>query len=61
MYIQMVAPCLLGLEGLVSDDLKNMEAQNVCAENGRVFFEGKDVKSAILDLMGREKKSEIEF
>ena len=40
MYIQMVAPCLLGLEGLVSDDLKNMEAQNVCAENGRVFFEG---------------------
>ncbi|MFG6326599.1 MAG: NAD(P)H-dependent glycerol-3-phosphate dehydrogenase [Lachnospiraceae bacterium] len=27
----------------------------------KVLFEGKDVKSAILDLMGREKKSEIEF
>lgn len=40
MYLQMVAPCLLGLEGLVSDDLKQMEAENVSAENGRVFFEG---------------------
>ena len=40
MYLQMVAPCLLGLEGLVSDELKQMDAQNVCAENGRVFFEG---------------------
>lgn len=40
MYLQMVAPCLLGLEGLVSDELKQMEAQNVLAENGRVFFEG---------------------
>lgn len=27
----------------------------------KVLFEGKDVKSAIMDLMGREKKSEIEF
>lgn len=27
----------------------------------KVLFEGKDVKRAILDLMGREKKSEIEF
>lgn len=36
----MVAPCLLGLEGLVSDELRQMEAQNVTAENGRVFFEG---------------------
>ncbi len=40
MYLQMVAPCLLGLEGLVSDDLKRMDAENVSAENGRVFFEG---------------------
>lgn len=42
MYLQMVAPCLLGLEGLVSDELKNMQARNVFAENGRVFFEGDD-------------------
>ncbi len=40
MYMQMVAPCLLGLEGLVSDELKRMDAQKVTAENGRVFFEG---------------------
>ncbi|MGN0534112.1 MAG: class I SAM-dependent RNA methyltransferase [Eubacterium sp.] len=40
MYLQMTAPCLLGLEGLVSDELKQMEAENVVAENGRVFFEG---------------------
>lgn len=42
MYLQMVAPCLLGLEGLVADELKFMEAQNVSAENGRVFFEGNE-------------------
>ena len=29
MHIQMVAPCLLGVEGLVADDLKFMEAENV--------------------------------
>lgn len=40
MYLKMVAPCLLGLEGLVSDELKHMEAENVSAQNGRVFFEG---------------------
>ena len=38
----MVAPCLFGLEGLVADDLKFLGAQNVSAENGRVFFEGDD-------------------
>ena len=40
MYMLMVAPCLLGLEGLVADELKFMGAENVSAENGRVFFEG---------------------
>lgn len=42
MYLQMTAPCLLGLEGLVSDELKQMNAENVVAENGRVFFEGNE-------------------
>lgn len=42
MYLQMVAPCLLGLEGLVADELKKIEAENVFAENGRVFFEGNE-------------------
>ena len=40
MNFKMVAPCLFGLESLVSDELKTMDAQNVMAENGRVFFEG---------------------
>ena len=35
-----VVPCLLGLEGLIAEELRAMEAQNVRAENGRVFFEG---------------------
>ncbi|MBQ1413981.1 MAG: class I SAM-dependent RNA methyltransferase [Clostridia bacterium] len=37
---QMAAPCLLGLEGLAAGELRRMDAQNVTAENGRVFFEG---------------------
>lgn len=40
MYLYMTAPCLFGVESLVSDELKQMGAENVCAENGRVFFEG---------------------
>lgn len=37
-----VAPCLFGLEGPVSFELKNMGAENVAAENGRVRFSGDD-------------------
>ncbi|MBR3737802.1 MAG: class I SAM-dependent RNA methyltransferase [Eubacterium sp.] len=40
MKLLMTAPCLLGVEGLVSDELKMMGAENVRAENARVFFEG---------------------
>lgn len=40
MYLYMVAPCLFGLEGPVADELKFLGAENVAAENGRVFFEG---------------------
>ena len=40
MMMKMVAPCLFGLEGAVADELKMMDAQNVSAQNGRVFFEG---------------------
>lgn len=38
----MTAPCLFGLEGLVADELRFMGAENVLAENGRVFFEGNE-------------------
>ena len=40
MDFKMTAPCLLGVEGLVAEELKQMGASNVCAENARVFFEG---------------------
>lgn len=36
----MYAPCLLGIEGILADELKRMGAQNVRAENGRVSFSG---------------------
>ena len=35
-----VAPCLFGLEKPVADELKEMGAENVVAENGRVLFSG---------------------
>lgn len=38
--ITFVCPCLLGIEGLVADELRAMQAQNVQPQNGRVFFEG---------------------
>ncbi len=42
MIIKYSAPCLLGLEGLVADELRQMEALNVQAKNGRVDFEGNE-------------------
>lgn len=36
----LAAPCLFGIEGILADELKRMGAENVTAENGRVFFEG---------------------
>ena len=35
-----VCPCLLGVEGLLSDELRRMGAQDVCSQNGRVMFSG---------------------
>ena len=40
MNIKFTVPCLLGLEGLIAEELKAMDAQNVVAQNGRVDFEG---------------------
>ena len=40
MLIKFSAPCLLGLEGLVAQELRDMGALNVEANNGRVDFEG---------------------
>lgn len=38
--ITMVATCLMGVEGLVANELKFMGAKNVSPENGRVVFKG---------------------
>ena len=38
--IKMVAPCLLGVEGIAADEFRRMGFENVVAENGRVLLEG---------------------
>lgn len=40
MTYKFVVPCLLGLEGLIANELRDLDAQGVQAENGRVFFSG---------------------
>lgn len=35
-----VAPCIFGLESLVANELKEMGAEKIRSENGRVYFEG---------------------
>ena len=36
----MVCPCLFGVEGLVAEELRAMQAEKVQAQNGRVIFQG---------------------
>ena len=38
--VRYCVPCLLGLEGLIADELRGMGAADVAAENGRVLFSG---------------------
>ena len=40
MNINFVIPCLLGVEGVIADELRFLGAENVNAENGRVLFSG---------------------
>ena len=40
MNINFVVPCLLGLEAPIADELREMGASDVRAENGRVLFSG---------------------
>ena len=40
MKINFVIPCLLGVEGIIADELRSLEAEDVRAENGRVLFSG---------------------
>ncbi len=38
--LQLIAPCLFGLEGLAGDELRRMDMQDVRVEDRRVFFSG---------------------
>ena len=40
MNINFVVPCLLGLEAPIAEELREMGASDVRAENGRVLFSG---------------------
>ena len=42
MEYKFCVPCLLGLEGPISDELKRLDMANVSSENGRVYFTGGD-------------------
>lgn len=39
-YTEFCAPCLFGLEGVLAKELREISAENVRAENGRVLFSG---------------------
>lgn len=47
------APCLLGLEGLVANELKFCGIENVKSENGRVLFEGDTATLARANISSR--------
>ncbi len=53
MTIQFCIPCLLGLEGLIAEELRNMDASDVRAENGRVFFSGDEYTLARANIRSR--------
>lgn len=50
---KLVVPCLLGVEGLVGDELRHMDAQNVEPQNGRVLFDGDAAMLARANLCSR--------
>ena len=46
-------PCLLGVEGLIAEELRAMEASDVAAENGRVLFSGDENILARVNICSR--------
>ena len=53
MHIKFSAPCLLGIEGLAAQELRDMDAQSVEAKNGRVDFEGDEFTLARANICSR--------
>ena len=50
---RLVATCLLGLEGLVADELRRMDIKNVEPQNGRVLFSGNQSEIARANICSR--------
>ena len=46
MELQMVAPCLFGLEGIAGDELRRLGMENVRVEDRRVLFSGDEMALA---------------
>ena len=44
--LEFSVPCLFGLEGLVGDELRRLDIENVRVENGRVLFSGDETALA---------------
>lgn len=53
MNIRFAAPCLFGLESLVAGELRDMGAEEVAPENGRVFFSGDETMLARANIRSR--------
>ncbi len=53
MKINFVIPCLLGIESLIAGELKDLGAENVNAENGRVLFSGDENILARVNICSR--------
>ncbi len=55
--LTLCVPCLLGLEGPISDELKRLKMQNIKNENGRVYFTGgaKEIAAANINLRVGER------
>lgn len=54
---RLCVPCLLGLEGPISDELRRLGMEKVSSENGRVYFDGdnKSVATANICLRAGER------
>lgn len=53
MKTDFVIPCLLGMESLIAAELRELEAENVNAENGRVLFSGDENILARVNICSR--------
>ncbi|MCL2588707.1 MAG: class I SAM-dependent RNA methyltransferase [Oscillospiraceae bacterium] len=56
-FVELCVPCLFGLEGLVADELRRMNMNDVRPETGRVYFRGdwRDVARANIGLRTGER------